>query len=447
MPENTSAPKSPINTHVRLFDLVRYARATLHEDGLITDGEYAWLSGAELAQGPGSPSPRRLEDYDDLRAELEKLKVELATRWTKEVQVHYEEIERDHGILGVKYNNACAELAAWKAAFGSEKLESAVADHKRILGLAQRDYAAKEELKQLVEALHPKVVELTRQRDESRAQVVWCFSEDLEPVYIQGSKGEHEICACAPVTAEEMTALRRYAKEQEAIKNVEKKKLRAALEKNFTLQEELKRRDEISAAFHVHEKLEQPPAEKRFLQMIMEVCPEAVICSTTHHGIRVMCEQHKKLQDQLDLARDEFKRIEALLHSATDATMIEEILQLCERSRTKIERNITVIAELDRLADKVHQLESFEADIVAGCDIDKGEQGLYRQKKVERGGRTMDEMERDQLLARMEMIRKELETFKREHWPEIAQLLAARNHDVPENMAYPACLTAITQLT
>ncbi len=65
--------KQPINTHVRLFDLVRQQRAELHEAELITDEEYAWLSGgAPLAtcKKGGSPSPRRLEDYDDLQDQL-----------------------------------------------------------------------------------------------------------------------------------------------------------------------------------------------------------------------------------------------------------------------------------------------------------------------------------------------------------------------------------------
>jgi hypothetical protein len=62
----------PIN--VRLFDLVRYMRSELHHANLITDEEYAWLiMEAPLAQGVGSPSPRRLEDYDDIRAKLKNL--------------------------------------------------------------------------------------------------------------------------------------------------------------------------------------------------------------------------------------------------------------------------------------------------------------------------------------------------------------------------------------
>lgn len=72
--------KQPINTHVRLWDLVRYVRAELHEDDLITDQEYANLCmGTKSDQKlPGSPSPRRLEDYDDLQKELAALRQQLA---------------------------------------------------------------------------------------------------------------------------------------------------------------------------------------------------------------------------------------------------------------------------------------------------------------------------------------------------------------------------------
>lgn len=62
-----------MNTNIRLFDLVRFMRSELHEADLITDDEYFWLcSEAEMANSPtgGSPSPRRLEDYDELRGQL-----------------------------------------------------------------------------------------------------------------------------------------------------------------------------------------------------------------------------------------------------------------------------------------------------------------------------------------------------------------------------------------
>lgn len=60
---------SDINTNRRLFDLVRFMRSELHEADLISDEEYSWLlSEAPMAKGSGSPSPRRLEDYDQVKA-------------------------------------------------------------------------------------------------------------------------------------------------------------------------------------------------------------------------------------------------------------------------------------------------------------------------------------------------------------------------------------------
>lgn len=67
------AKKQPINTHRRLFDLVRFMRSELHEQDLIDTDEYAWLCQHEFPEDkgkPGSPSPRRLEDYDDMRQRL-----------------------------------------------------------------------------------------------------------------------------------------------------------------------------------------------------------------------------------------------------------------------------------------------------------------------------------------------------------------------------------------
>lgn len=58
-----------IKTNKRLFDLVRFQRSELLEAGLITEDEYLYiLSDAPLAKGGGSPSPRRLEDYDQVKA-------------------------------------------------------------------------------------------------------------------------------------------------------------------------------------------------------------------------------------------------------------------------------------------------------------------------------------------------------------------------------------------
>lgn len=73
---------SDINTNVRLFDLVRFMRSELHDANLITDQEYGWLCAeAPMAKGQGSPSPRRLEDYDEVKAthaaEVSKLRAAL----------------------------------------------------------------------------------------------------------------------------------------------------------------------------------------------------------------------------------------------------------------------------------------------------------------------------------------------------------------------------------
>ncbi len=71
--------KSDINTNVRLFDLVRFMRSELHEAELITDEEYAWLCmGCAMAKGQGSPSPRRLEDYDEIRDRMNRMELALA---------------------------------------------------------------------------------------------------------------------------------------------------------------------------------------------------------------------------------------------------------------------------------------------------------------------------------------------------------------------------------
>lgn len=72
--------KLPIATDARQFDLVRYMRSQLHEAELISDEEYAWLcSEAPLATAPegGSPSPRRLESYDDMRKRIAELEAQL----------------------------------------------------------------------------------------------------------------------------------------------------------------------------------------------------------------------------------------------------------------------------------------------------------------------------------------------------------------------------------
>lgn len=65
----------------RLFDLVRYKRAELLSDGLITREEYAWLVSAPTEGKPnqGSISARRLETYDEMRKRLDELEAKQAS--------------------------------------------------------------------------------------------------------------------------------------------------------------------------------------------------------------------------------------------------------------------------------------------------------------------------------------------------------------------------------
>lgn len=68
----TAATLALLKDGNRLVDLVRYSRHRLHEEGLISDDEYAELVAI------GSKSARRLEGYDVLIAERNALRDELA---------------------------------------------------------------------------------------------------------------------------------------------------------------------------------------------------------------------------------------------------------------------------------------------------------------------------------------------------------------------------------
>lgn len=85
--EHAQALQKQLNTAnretERLFDLVRYARAELHQANLITDEEYAELC-QEGATGEHKGSRKRLESYDELRQqsasrdrEMEELRKEM----------------------------------------------------------------------------------------------------------------------------------------------------------------------------------------------------------------------------------------------------------------------------------------------------------------------------------------------------------------------------------
>lgn len=69
-----------VTDHQRMWDLVRFARGYLLDEGLISRQEYGVLvaNETETRPGIGSPSPRRLESYDELRAKLAALEEKAA---------------------------------------------------------------------------------------------------------------------------------------------------------------------------------------------------------------------------------------------------------------------------------------------------------------------------------------------------------------------------------
>jgi hypothetical protein len=75
--DDTMGKTIPI-TERRLFDLVRYMRSELQDAGLITMGEWTWLTTGATPDvpGAGSPSRKRLEEYDELAARLAAMTAE-----------------------------------------------------------------------------------------------------------------------------------------------------------------------------------------------------------------------------------------------------------------------------------------------------------------------------------------------------------------------------------
>lgn len=89
--------------HQRVWDLLRQMRSELLDAELITRHEYAWLcSEAPGVSGGGSPAPRRLETYDEIRARAEKAEQEIArlTAERDELQQAFCGVEEVHVVPG-----------------------------------------------------------------------------------------------------------------------------------------------------------------------------------------------------------------------------------------------------------------------------------------------------------------------------------------------------------
>lgn len=80
---------------------------------------------------------------------------------------------------------------------------------------------------------------------------------------------------------------------------------------------------------------------------------------------------------QLDLG--EARRLKATYEKQWDKA---------QRRAEKAERKVA------SLTARIETLDRFHCDVIAGCDIDKGAQGLFRQKRVVIGpGKTQDEID------------------------------------------------------
>lgn len=110
------------NAYARMWDLVRYKRSDLLDDGLITREEYACLVAAE--DDPGSPSARRLESYDEMRQRIKTLTAERdaaveradgAGANAEALRAAYYEIEKLAWDRGRAYEQLEAEVAALRA--------------------------------------------------------------------------------------------------------------------------------------------------------------------------------------------------------------------------------------------------------------------------------------------------------------------------------------------
>lgn len=80
-PRPPETPKPAFACDYARMWVVRYQRSELLDAGLIDRYEYAALCSDETTDKPGqgSPSPRRLEGYDDLRKQLDAQRAALAT--------------------------------------------------------------------------------------------------------------------------------------------------------------------------------------------------------------------------------------------------------------------------------------------------------------------------------------------------------------------------------
>lgn len=110
--------------HQRCWDLLRQMRGHLSDEKLISMREYGWLV-AETpgASGGGSPAPRRLESYDEMKDRLHEADAvreqrDAALAVLKEIEAHARSFRDGQLLFGTfihpsqSFSNVILKLAA-----------------------------------------------------------------------------------------------------------------------------------------------------------------------------------------------------------------------------------------------------------------------------------------------------------------------------------------------
>jgi len=115
-------------------------------------------------------------------------------------------VEQMHQRLAPKFSDPADEDRVSELELDVASRDREIAELKKRLGPIDPGGSDKiDELEEAISNLRASNAQLwgkLKAQPTYRDMVVWCYSEDGQPEYLQGSNGEHEICE--PVTAEEV---------------------------------------------------------------------------------------------------------------------------------------------------------------------------------------------------------------------------------------------------
>lgn len=197
----------------RLWDLVRHQRSELLDAELITRDEYVALLADETKdrQAQGSPSPRRLESYDELRARLSAFEGErdALKQERDDIRQSIYKLTDDAGISFVPLGVNPTIGRVQRAVEGMKHAESALADaqreHKALeaasetqqLLVARKDAQVQHamgEIQTLTQQLADAQEEITR-LERAYRQELW-LGHGHQGIY--GDDGEMQCAECMP---------------------------------------------------------------------------------------------------------------------------------------------------------------------------------------------------------------------------------------------------------